>query len=83
MEKVTKEEVLKTFNEILVRNFNATKEAFYESPITILHDNNLDSIDFYELMLSLELHYETTIPDSAFKLKTVGEIIDLVHNKVK
>ncbi len=50
---------------------------------SFVNDLNADSLDTVELVMELEDEFDMTIPDEeAEKLKTVGEAIDYIKNKL-
>lgn len=50
---------------------------------SFVNDLNADSLDTVELVMELEDEFDLTIPDEdAEKLKTVGEAIDYIKNKL-
>ena len=50
---------------------------------SFVSDLNADSLDTVELVMELEDEFDLTIPDEeAEKLKTVGEAIDYINNKL-
>jgi len=50
---------------------------------SFVNDLNADSLDTVELVMELEDEFDLTIPDEdAEKLKTVGEAIDYIKNKM-
>ena len=68
--------------EIVAEQMSVTKSEITHNT-SFVNDLNADSLDTVELVMELEDEFDLTIPDEeAEKLKTVGEAIDYIKNKL-
>ncbi|HOL62893.1 MAG: acyl carrier protein [Elusimicrobiales bacterium] len=72
------EEIKKLISESLSTDINEIKEDS-----KFVDDLGADSLDIVELVMSMENKFDIEIPDEdAQKIKTVGEAIDYISNRV-
>ncbi|HOJ87130.1 MAG TPA: acyl carrier protein [Elusimicrobiales bacterium] len=72
------EEIKKLISESLSTDINEIKEDS-----KFVDDLGADSLDIVELVMSMEKKFDIEIPDEdAQKIKTVGEAIDYISNRV-
>lgn len=75
--------VIDDIKEILVQQL-AVKPEQIKSEAKIIGDLGADSLDAMEIVTALEERFGIAIPDEeATEIKTVGEIIDLVNQKLR
>ncbi len=73
-----REEVKKIISELIHIELGEIKE---ESKF--VDDLGADSLDIVEIIMAIENKFEMEIPDEdAQKIKTVGEAIDYIHQKI-
>lgn len=80
IKEITSQEILDVLNKKITDLFLSSKEVYYETSITNLSDIGLDSVDFTELLMEIEIHYQIVIPNEKFT--TIGEIVDFVYDKI-
>jgi acyl carrier protein len=69
--------------QIVCDNLGVNKEQVTRNT-SFQEDIGADSLDIVELVMELEEEFEITIPDEeAEKIKTVGQAIDYIENKIK
>jgi acyl carrier protein len=72
------QEIKKLISESLSIEMNEIKEDS-----KFVDDLGADSLDIVELIMSMETKFDMEIPeDDAQKIKTVGEAIDYISNKL-
>lgn len=72
------EEIKKLISESLSTDINEIKEDS-----KFVDDLGADSLDIVELVMSMENKFDIEIPnEDAQKIKTVGEAIDYISNRV-
>ena len=68
--------MLEKIREILAAQLNLDPEEVVESA-SFRDDLGVDSLDLFELVMSLQEEYDFEIPAEALgKLKTVGDVVD-------
>src|SRR5208282_947451 len=69
--------------QIVCDNLGVSKDQVTRNT-SFQEDIGADSLDIVELVMELEEEFEITIPDEeAEKIKTVGQAIDYIENKLK
>ncbi len=75
--------VIDDIKEILVQQL-AVKPELIKSESKLIDDLGADSLDAMEIVTALEEQFGIAIPDEeATEIKTVGEIINLVNQKIR
>ena len=75
--------VIDDIKEILVQQL-AVKPELIKSASKLIDDLGADSLDAMEIVTALEEQFGIAIPDEeATEIKTVGEIINLVNQKIR
>lgn len=78
---MTKEDIYDTIASSITEQFNL-KASDIKPELNFLKDIDADSIDFVELVLDLEDHFEIEIPDEdAEKLVTLQNTVDYIAEK--
>lgn len=76
---MTKQEILERIQKILADQLSIEPETI-EMTSNIIEDLNVDSIDFVELVMSLESEFDMAIMDEeAERIRTVGDAVDFIH----
>lgn len=76
---MTKQEILERIRKILADQLSIEPETI-EMTSNIIEDLNVDSIDFVELVMSLESEFDMAIMDEeAERIRTVGDAVDFIH----
>jgi acyl carrier protein len=76
----TKEEILVHIKQVFADNFNID-EADVSLDAKLYDDLDIDSIDAVDLMVALKKKTGKKLDPEAFKqLRSVGDIVDAVHN---
>ena len=75
--------VIDEVKDILIRQL-AVKPEMIKPESKLIDDLGADSLDAMEIVTALEEQFGIAIPDEeATEIKTVGEIIDLVNQKIR
>lgn len=78
---MTKQDIYNTISASIAEQFNLSAEKITPA-LNFLNDIDADSIDFVELVLDLEDHFDIEIPDEdAEKLVTIASTVDYIANK--
>ena len=78
----TENETILRVVQIIVEKFGVD-EIFLSYDTSFADDLNIDSLDIYELFMTIEKEFRITIPDEdAEKLLTVGMLIDYIDEKL-
>lgn len=76
---MTKQEILERIRKILADQLSIEPETI-EMTSNIIEDLNADSIDFVDLVMSLESEFDMAIMDEeAERIRTVGDAVDFIH----
>ena len=76
---MTKQEILERILKILADQLSIELETI-EVTSNIIEDLNADSIDFVDLVMSLESEFDMAIMDEeAERIRTVGDAVDFIH----
>lgn len=76
---MTKQEILERIQKILADQLSIEPETI-EMTSNIIEDLNADSIDFVDLVMSLESEFDMAIMDEeAERIRTVGDAVDFIH----
>ena len=76
---MTKQEMLERIQKILADQLSIELETI-EVTSNIIEDLNADSIDFVDLVMSLESEFDMAIMDEeAERIRTVGDAVDFIH----
>jgi acyl carrier protein len=76
---MTKQEILERIQKILADQLSIELETI-EVTSNIIEDLNADSIDFVDLVMSLESEFDMAIMDEeAERIRTVGDAVDFIH----
>ena len=81
---IEKKEILDTINNILKTEGAIwhNEEINYETTIGEFGNIGIDSLDYWDLILTLEQKYDISIPDEdVYKFKTVNDIIDFIYKE--
>ncbi|WP_407660342.1 acyl carrier protein [Marivirga arenosa] len=85
MEKVTKmpkEEIQKTITNILVDKLGIASSEI-TADASFIKDLGIDSLDYAELVMEFEQHFNIRIPDmDAEKFSTINEAVKYIDEKV-
>lgn len=78
---MTKQDIYNTISASIKEQFNLSDDKITPN-LNFLSDIDADSIDFVELVLDLEDHFDVEIPDDdAEKLITLQSTVDYIANK--
>ena len=76
---MTIQEILERIQKILADQLSIELETI-EVTSNIIEDLNADSIDFVDLVMSLESEFDMAIMDEeAERIRTVGDAVDFIH----
>lgn len=79
---MTRDQIIKHLRELLVDHFELDAEAITEDA-HLYDDLDIDSIDAVDLMVELkELTGRKIDPEDFKKVRTVGDVIDALHELV-
>lgn len=80
---MTKQDIYNTISASIMEQFSLSIDKINPN-LNFLNDIDADSIDFVELVMDLEDHFDIEIPDEdAQKLVTLQATVDYVANKKK
>ncbi|CAH0416397.1 acyl carrier protein [Periweissella fabaria] len=78
---MTKQDIYNTISASIMEQFSLSADKINPS-LNFLNDIDADSIDFVELVLDLEDHFDVEIPDEdAEKLVTLQSTVDYIADK--
>ncbi|MCM0598720.1 acyl carrier protein [Periweissella fabalis] len=78
---MTKQDIYNTISASIMEQFNLSADKI-KPELNFLNDIDADSIDFVELVLDLEDHFDVEIPDEdAEKLVTLQNTVDYIADK--
>ncbi|CAH0418160.1 acyl carrier protein [Periweissella ghanensis] len=78
---MTKQDIYNTISASIMEQFSLSADKITPS-LNFLNDIDADSIDFVELVLDLEDHFDVEIPDEdAEKLVTLQSTVDYIADK--
>ena len=79
-------EVMEKIKEIIFKSAGIKEEEKAKLTLASLltTDLGLDSIDFVEVIMALEEHFDIEIPDAdAQKISTLSDVVDYIKSKLK
>lgn len=78
---MTRAEIEQTLLDIVRREKNISTDTI--SPLTMLADAGVDSLDALTILFAIEEHFKISIPDDrARSIKTFGDMVDVVESLV-
>lgn len=80
---ITKEQILNEFTNILINEFEIDKELIVPNA-NLFEDLELDSIDAVDIAVRMQQFTSVKLPPSEFqKIKTVGDVVEVVYSQLQ